>query len=134
MAVGAPLLTKATVTLMGRIAGRTVFQIHSSAEHILERGTVPPAWREKLEKRLEGLRPGCTDAGLSAAHRARARRDCLRQLDGLIGHFKKTSIVVDEEARHILVSGLVHVFDAWEAADWDRMISGAVQDPALPDA
>lgn len=141
MAVGAPLITKGTMALMGRIAGRTVFRIHSSAEYIVDRGTVPPDWREKLEKKLDGLRPGAADGARRAAHRQRAKRTCLRELDRLIDHFKKTSIVSDEEARHILVASLVGVYDAWESADWDRMVhgrsgtdSGPVQDPPLPDA
>lgn len=137
MAVAAPLLTKGTVALMGRIAGRTIFQIHSSAQHIMERRTVPDAWRERLARRLDGIRPDAADEGRMALHREKARRACLRELDRLIMHFRKTSIVADEEARHILLTELVRVYEEWESSDWDRMVSrrsGAVQDPALPDA
>jgi hypothetical protein len=123
MSVGATLLTKGTVALMGKFGGQTIHNLHTSAEFIVARHTVPPAWLEKLGRRLDGLRPGCADARRAAAHRGRAQRACLRQLDKLIAHFKKTSLVVDEEARSLLVSELIRVYDEWESWDWDRMSS-----------
>jgi hypothetical protein len=103
MAVMTTLLTRGTVKLMDRLAGETIQHVHESAEYIVEHHSVPPAWQAKLGKRLRGLRPEVPEARLVERHRARAKRACLRQLDKLVKHFQRTSLVVDEEARDILV-------------------------------
>ncbi len=110
MAVMATLLTRGTVKLMGRLAGETIQHVHESAEYIVEHHSVPPAWQAKLGKRLRGLRiEGTRSLDLRERHRARAKHACLRQLGKLIKHFQRTSLVVDEEARDILVSELARV-------------------------
>ncbi len=115
MVVSATLLTRGTVALMGRLAGETIRQVHESAEYIVEHHSVPPAWQAKLGKRLKGLRLE------GAEPRSRAKRACLRQLGKLIKHFQRTSLVVDEEARDILVSELERVDEEWRSRGWGEM-------------
>jgi uncharacterized membrane protein YcjF (UPF0283 family) len=121
MVVSATLLTRSMVALMGRLAGETIQQLHAGAEYIVEHHSVPPAWQAKLGKRLRGLGIPETASGRAAAHRSRAKRACLRQLVKLIKHFQRTSLVVDEEARDILVSELVRVNEEWRSRGWEEM-------------
>jgi hypothetical protein len=111
------------VKLMGRLAGETIQHVHESAEYIVEHHSVPLAWQAKLGKRLRGLRSEGAEAGRRERHRARAKRACLRQLGKLIKHFQRTSLVVDEEARDILVSELARVDEEWRSRSWDEMIT-----------
>ena len=121
MIAGATLLTKGTVALMGKLGGETIFRLHKSAESIVTDLKVPVQWRRKLEKRYPGLRDVCEDEAKKTAHREQARRLCLRQLDKLIVHFTKTSAVVDEEAREILLAELERAIDLWESHSWDEI-------------
>ena len=130
MAVMATLFTRGTVKLMGRLAGETIQHVHESAEYIVEHHSVPPAWQAKLGKRLKGLQHDSAEPRLRERHRARAKRACLRQLDKLIKHFKRTSLVVDEEARDILVSELSRVDEEWRGRSWEQMCAPVRESPS----
>jgi hypothetical protein len=123
MAIMATLFTRTTVKLMGRLAGETIQHVHESAEYIVEHHSVPLAWQAKLAKRSRGLRPEGAEPRLRERHCARAKRACLRQLGKLIKHFQRTSLVVDEEARDILVSELTLVDEEWRSRSWVEMIT-----------
>jgi hypothetical protein len=129
MIVSATLLTRGTVKLMGRLAGETIRQVHESAEYIVEHHSVPPPWQAKLGKRLRGLGIPDPASRQAAAHRARAKRACLRQLGKLIKHFQRTSLVVDEEARDILVSELETVEGEWRSRSWGEMCAPVREGP-----
>ena len=113
MVVGATLFTRGTVALMGRVGGETIHALHTSAEYLVEHHSVPPAWQEKLRRRH----------GRSASPGDAAKRASLRQLDKIIAHFTKTSLVEDEEARGILLRELEAVYEEWLAASWAEMCS-----------
>ncbi len=121
MIVSATLLTRGTVKLMGRLAGETIQHVHESAEYIVEHHSVPPAWQAKLGRRLRGLGVSDTGSKRAAAHRVRAKHACLRQLGKLVKHFQRTSLVVDEEARGILLSELSKVDEEWRSRSWGAM-------------
>ena len=123
MAVGATLLTKAMVSLMGRLGGNSIYQLHSSAEYIVHNHRVPSDWRERLEKRYRGLRDDSLRPEVKEAHRRRAKRIAIRRLDKLIEHFSRTSLVVDEEARAILVTELGNAREKWASSPWDEIVS-----------
>lgn len=121
VAVVAALGTRGMVALMGRFAGGKISRVFADAEHIVDRHTIPPSWRERLRKRLRGVRPECADPRLSARHQARARRWSLRELERLLSFAKKTSIVADEESRRVFVAELEQVREEWLARGWDGM-------------
>ncbi len=129
MVVSATLLTRGTVKLMGRLAGETIQQLHESAEYIVDHHSVPPAWQTKLGRKLRGLGVSDTASKKAAAHRVRAKRACLRQLGTLVKHFQRTSIVVDEEARDILVSELTQVEAEWRSRSWGEMCAPVREGP-----
>jgi hypothetical protein len=121
MAVLAALLTRLTAALVGGFGGRTIHNLMSDAECIVEHRAVPPDWRAKLERKLRGLRPDGADPRTQARHRERARRACLRRLGRLITFARKSSVVTDEETRQILVSELVEVNGEWRSRGWEGM-------------
>ena len=123
MAVGATLLTKATVRLMGRYGGESIRRLHTNAEFIVHHHKVPPLWRERLERRLRGLRDETMDPARREVARERARKLAIRWLDELIRHFGRTSLVVDEEARDILTSELRAARAEWADSDWPGISS-----------
>ena len=123
MIVMATLLTKGTVAVMGRVAGEGIDRLHRSAEFIVHTHKVPTEWRDKMARRMEGLRASCADESLVEKHQAEARRAVLRRLAGLIRHFQRSSLVVDEEARDILVGELQAAREEWQEKPW-RDIAG----------
>ena len=122
MAVIATFLTKGTVALMGKLGGETIYKLHSSSEHIMNTHSVPPEWVAAMNKRY----PGLTDTAASGSALPdlgnRAKRRVIRQLDTLITHFERTSIVADEEAREILVTELLKARDEWLPLSWEELI------------
>jgi hypothetical protein len=131
------LLTRGAAVLVGRLGGQTIRLMHESAEHIVECHTVPPAWQERLARKRGGAmgraaaRGATTVGGCSAPaasdprSEAAARRVCLRQLDRLIKHFEGSSLVADEEARHLLLAELREARWEWASASWAAMCSPA---------
>jgi len=122
MIVASVLLTKGTVRLMGRFGGETVHKLHKSAELIVDTHKVPPFWSEPLEKRFSRLRERGAETALRSA-KAAARIRCLKQLQKVIAFFRRSSTVVDEEAREIILSELGAAYEEWLGMDWDRMTS-----------
>lgn len=130
MSVGATLLTRGTVALMGRFGGEAVQRVMRDTEYVVEHHAVPPAWKARLERRLGDLRtdsldspPGERSRGRAEQERrrARARRWCLRALDRLVTFAKKSSVVANEETRGILLAELAQVREEWLARSWDEM-------------
>lgn len=130
MSVGAALLTRGTVALMGRFGGEAVQRIMQDTEYVVEHHAVPPAWKARLERRLGDLRTDSLDSPLGERSRgqakrqrsrARARRWCLRALDRLVTFANTSSVVADEATRAILVAELALVREEWLVRDWDEM-------------
>lgn len=121
MSVGATLLARGTVALMGRFGGEAMQRMMLDTEYIVEHRTVPPAWQSRIAKRLGDLGPGGADSPQRDQRRARAKRECLRELDRLLAFAKKSSVVADEETRGILLEELARVAAEWRDMGWDAM-------------
>lgn len=129
MVVGATLLIRLMVALMGRYGGKPLSDMRESASFIAQTHRVPRPWRDRLRRRYPRLGDapgeGARDASIEQrqADARRARRDAIRRLSRLIRHFSRTSLVVDEGERDELIGSLTRVRDQWRASTWDEIVS-----------
>jgi hypothetical protein len=122
MGASAALITKATVYFMGRRAGKSIGKLHRSTEFIIETHKIPPLWSEPLKKKIKDIAERAVGSHRILKAKQSARKQCLKQLRRLIMHFQWTSLVVDEEARAIILEGLTSAFEEWVNKNWDEIV------------
>lgn len=113
MVVLSVFFTKATVRIMGKLGGETIYKLHESAEFILNTGLIPPFWREKAEGKLRSARENNSPQESIAKIEGQVKRRYLKQMKKLLHFARNSSTVTDEEARAILVAGLEKARDRW---------------------
>ena len=113
------LFTKFMVYFMGKFGGETIDKLHRGTEFIINTKKVPPWWIDCFKKRFEKAGKA-GDGGLKLEkYKKLAKRKCLKQLFQLIKHFKRTSLVEDEEAREMVLEGLSKAYKEWKDLSWD---------------
>ena len=113
--------TKFMVYFMGKYGGETINKIHRSSEFIINTGKLPPWWIECFQKGFEKA-ARIEDGGQKLEkYKEAAKRKCLKQLVKLIKHFKRTSLVEDEEAREMVLNGLTRAYEEWKKHPWDEI-------------
>lgn len=121
MALMATVFTKGTVYLMGKYGGESINRIHRDTEFIINTCKVPKEWQIPWEKRMRKLETG--QAGSASRDRIEksAHHQSLKRVHKLILHFKRTSMIADEEARELVVKELQEVYNQWQSSDWEHI-------------
>ena len=115
--------TKFMVYFMGKFGGETINKIHRSAEFIINTKKVPPWWVACFKKGFEKADRKIDGGQKLEAYKKSVKRKCLKQLLKLIKHFKRTSLVEDEEARELVLEGLTGAYEEWKDLSWDDISS-----------
>jgi hypothetical protein len=87
---------------------------HYAIDVVLETGQPPPGWLQPYRARARSLQQGPGWEDRLRELQNRAKRSCLRRLDGLIGYLKRTSLVEDDETRQAVLSQLAAMRQEWE--------------------
>lgn len=102
---------------------RTIEKTLDDAGHIVNEEKLPQAWLQPFRKRIDAMqREGKSESGMDRVGR-RARRRCLRNLDGLIQFFQKRNVTDSEETRQLLLTSLQRQRDRVAAVAWQELLA-----------
>lgn len=123
-------MLKYNIILVGKIAGRQIERTHKAAEAILNTKRPPKEWIEKWERKMDTARDVPNREAEAERIKMRAKKDSVRRLDSLIGYFRATSLMEDEETRLILLEELRKIRRLWnDNWDWEFLRGGNQENP-----
>ena len=114
------------IRLLTRWAARTLTgQIETKlrdAECIINEKQVPESWLRPYHKRMEAIhrQDGSVERMERIGHRA--RKHCLRQIDGLIRFFQEASYFDTPQTRATLLRSLQETRDQWATESWRTLM------------
>jgi hypothetical protein len=125
--IGAITLTILLIRLFGRGAmqwsGQAVGARFRAAEHILEKETAPEQWVRSYRRKVKAIRDRDRDERQVERVAQRARRRCMRKLDGLIRFFEHTPFVDTPGARRLVVRRLQNQRRRLASEEWQAFLA-----------
>ena len=114
-------------------SARLIESRFQAAENIANEERVPPGWLRSFQRRRDRiLRARGSEVQVQGAVE-RARRRCLRRLDGLIRFFEHSAFVDTPSTRHQLLRTLRAQRERWQGEEWPALLGleqqGAGEDP-----
>ena len=101
---------------------RRLLEKQRAADCIINDGQVPEPWIGRFRLRFAEARQAGSSSGELEEVGRRAQQHCLKQLDGLMRHYRTTSLVEDEETRRILLEALQERRDQWASGGWEALL------------
>ncbi len=122
MSVLTVFFVRGLIRIMGKYGGESIARLHRDSECITNRGMVPPDWVTPWLEKIKAAEKKDSSERFLDALKEKARLDCLKKMDKLIVHFKRTSIIEDEEVRGILIRQLSGTREKWQKQNWEELI------------
>ena len=104
--------------VIGKVLGRVVHDRHRNAEDIIGTGAVPEQRLAPYFKRIDRLEANRELSDEDRRRRisrleAKARRNSIKRINGLLRYFKRAPVFTDESSRRLLLDRLAAARAAW---------------------